>query len=85
VYYRDATDGPFDERELDELRIITAWLYKRRDKADVIVVNNLAPSQLQERIAQAVRRYHRVETPYDQEEQPPSDYSQLPVWDDVAS
>ncbi|MBU3740703.1 MAG: hypothetical protein FGM24_00295 [Candidatus Kapabacteria bacterium] len=84
VYFSAAVDGPFDERELDALRIITSWLYRRRDKADVIVVNGLAPFKLQERIMAAVRRYHKgiVETPPDET---PSEYSQLPDWTDAAA
>lgn len=80
TYYADREDGAFDERELDELRIITSWLYQRRDKADVIVVNGLAPAALFDRIGRAVRAFHR-----DVQDDGPSDYSQIPQWDHASA
>ncbi len=57
VYYTGVVDGPFTECELDELRIITSWLYHRRDRARVVHVRDQVRADVCNDLASAVRQF----------------------------
>jgi len=62
IYEEDMPPVKFSDRELDELRIITSWLYQRRDKAATIVVHNTSPTHIQQQIEEAIESVHARHT-----------------------
>jgi len=77
LFHQPPPKGAFTDRELDELRIMTSWLYQRRERASTIVVH--AVDSIPEEFNEAMRVYHgrsksRTETV--------SEYSQIPENDD---
>jgi excinuclease UvrABC nuclease subunit len=78
VFQRPAPRGGFTDRELDELQIITSWLYRRRERATTIVVRDV--DQLPSELNATLNQYRRGDT--EQAVAPPSEYSQLPEHDD---
>ena len=78
VFQRPAPRGGFTDRELDELQIITSWLYRRRERATTIVVRDV--DQLPSELDVTLNQYRRAD-PEDVVTQG-SEYSQLPEHDD---
>ena len=77
VFLADAPKGAFSERELDELRIITSWLYQRRERASTIVVRNVDMLALE--IDTSMGMYRKRGT---QRRPMQNEYSQIPENDD---
>ncbi|MCX6140553.1 MAG: exonuclease domain-containing protein [Candidatus Kapabacteria bacterium] len=77
VFLSDPPQGAFSDRELDELRIITSWLYQRRERASTIVVRDVdsLPSEYDD----AMRGYRKRELPQSITH---NEYSQIPENDD---
>jgi hypothetical protein len=78
VFDRPAPRGGFTDRELDELQIITSWLYRRRERATTIVVRDA--QQLPSELNAALNQYRRGDPEHTNA--PVSEYSQLPEHDD---
>ncbi len=77
VFRSTSRQGAFTDRELDELQIITSWLYKRRERSTTFVVRN--HTDIAEEFAAALRTYQRTVA---KDLAPRSEYSQLPENDD---
>lgn len=77
VFLSDAPQGAFSDRELDELRIITSWLYQRRERASTIVVRDV--DSLAHDLDHALGMYRKRSEP---ETNIVSEYSQIPDHDD---
>jgi excinuclease ABC subunit C len=70
--------GAFTDRELDELQIITSWLYRKRERASTIVVRDV--DTLAAEVDAAMNMYRKRPASETHTSNP---YSQLPEHDDV--
>jgi DNA polymerase-3 subunit epsilon len=72
----------FTSRELDELQIITSWLYRKRERAHTAIVQDA--HVIPDLIHEAFNSFDkdRVQRSIDA---PPSEYSQLPEYDDFSA
>lgn len=77
VFLSDAPQGAFNDRELDELRIITSWLYQRRERASTIVVRDVESIEVD--LDHALGMYRKRSEPA---ANIVSEYSQIPDHDD---
>jgi DNA polymerase-3 subunit epsilon len=78
VFDAPAQTGAFTDRELDELRLITSWLFSRRDRSAVIHVNGQTRAALYDELARVIReRAPHVEP------DPNNEYNQVPMWDET--
>ncbi len=77
VFLSDAPKGAFNDRELDELRIITSWLYQRRERASTIVVRDVESIEVD--LDHALGMYRKRSEPA---ANIVSEYSQIPDHDD---
>lgn len=76
VFTREAPKGAFSDRELDELQIITSWLYRRREHATTLVVRDVAT--LRAEVDEVMNTYRkRMPTEVSMR----SEYSQIPEHD----
>lgn len=80
VFLGDAPQGAFSDRELDELRIITSWLYQRRERASTIVVRDV--DSIAADLDHAFGMYRKRSEP---ETTIVSEYSQIPDHDDYGA
>ncbi|MBK6290753.1 MAG: UvrB/UvrC motif-containing protein [Ignavibacteria bacterium] len=77
VFLNDAPQGAFSDRELDELRIITSWLFQRRERASTIVVRDV--DSIAADLDHALGMYRKRSEPA---ATIVSEYSQIPDHDD---
>jgi excinuclease UvrABC nuclease subunit len=69
----------FTSRELDELQIITSWLYRKRERAHTAIVHD--PTMISDLVHEAFNSFD-TERVQRAAQAPPSEYSQLPEYDD---
>lgn len=79
IFFSDLAPERFTEREIDELKIITSWLYQRRETAHVIAIRDQDRTAIYHDLSQAIRTL----TPTTVDDAP-SEYSQLPIFDETA-
>ncbi|MEY2718941.1 MAG: hypothetical protein RLZZ273_307, partial [Bacteroidota bacterium] len=72
----------FTSRELDELQIITSWLYRRRERAHTAIVHDV--HMISDLIHDAFNGFDKDRVQRSIEAQP-SEYSQLPEYDDFGA
>lgn len=74
----------FTDRELDELRIITSWLYSRKERVHSIVITNQDEYELLQQLQTCIGEESEViaETLKEPEAEYPSEYSQIPEIDE---
>lgn len=77
VFTAEPLSGPFSHRELDELRLITSWLYQRRERSATIVVNDFDVNDVCVQLEKIIRSFARA-IPIDTETDSYNEYSQIP-------
>ncbi len=82
IFRQPAPSGRFTSRELNELQIITGWLYTRREHAQTRVVH--VADAVADLVHGTFEQYARVVREINPT-MPPSEYSQLPEYDDFTS
>lgn len=77
VFTAEPPAGPFSHRELDELRLITSWLYQKRERSATIIVNKQEMAEVCRQLDMVVRSFARtVEVVAESESY--NEYSQIP-------
>lgn len=69
----------FTSKELDELQIITSWLYRKRERAHTAIIHDA--SVIADLVHEAFDSFDKERTQR-AAQLPPSEYSQLPEYDD---
>jgi len=77
VFTPEPPSGPFSHRELDELRLITSWLYQRRERSATIIVNKLDVNDVCIQMEKVIRSFART-IPIDADSESYNEYSQMP-------
>ncbi len=79
IYFAPFEQQRFTDREIDELKIITSWLYQRREKATVVAIRDHQREVVHDLLAKAIR-----DCAPPVEDEAPSEYSQIPIFDESA-
>ncbi|MBU3699703.1 MAG: hypothetical protein FGM33_06800 [Candidatus Kapabacteria bacterium] len=82
LFAEPAPAGRFTSRELNELQIITGWLYGRRERAHTCVVHS--PELVADLVHAAFGQFVQANADVARAA-PPSEYSQLPEYDDLGA